>query len=425
MKSSIIPAVMESRSSSQPRQPMGYRMAQALMLRHLRKISDGQLIIRDDEQQWTFGEPSARLPLPITITVTDPSAWYDIAFGGASGAGEAYIKGSWKADDLTGVIRIFMRNKDALYGFNRSLKLLRQPARLLKYWMDRNTPAGSKRNISAHYDIGNDFFMLFLDPTMMYSSAFYPNSAASLEEAATYKLERICQKLGLEPGMHLLEIGTGWGGMAIHAAKNFGCKVTTTTISQEQYAYAKEKVAAEGLNEQIEVLCRDYRELEGKYDRIVSIEMIEAVGHQFMGKYFKQCSSLLKDDGQMLIQAITMNDQHYKQALNEVDFIKKYIFPGGFLPSVTAIGDSLTKATDMRISHLEDIGLHYAKTLHDWRERFLQQLDAVKAQGYSDAFIRLWDYYLCYSEGGFEERYIGTVQLLMSKPDARPADVRY
>jgi cyclopropane-fatty-acyl-phospholipid synthase len=292
-------------------------------------------------------------------------------------------------------------------------------------WFNCNTRAGSRRNIQAHYDIGNDLFALFLDPTMTYSCAYYPDVSSTLEEAAVAKLDRVCRKLELSPGMHLLEIGTGWGSLAIHAASHYGCRVTTTTISREQYELARERIEALGLSDRVEVLNMDYRDLVGQYDRIVSIEMIEAVGHQYMDHYFSRCNSLLKPDGMMLIQAITMTDQHYEEALREVDFIKRYIFPGGFLPSVTAIASSLTRATQMRISHLEDIGLHYARTLDDWRKRFFQQLDAVRSQGYPESFIRLWDYYFCYCQGGFEERYLGTVQLLLTKADARPADVRY
>lgn len=423
MKTSIIPSCEQiedgERSSSLD------RLARKVLLRQLDRLGEGQLIICEQGREWRFGNLSAALPRPVTVQVTNSSAWSDILLGGICGAGESYMKGNWRCDEVNMLVRLFLRNRDLMSAFNGPLKLMRQPARHLMQWFTRNTRAGSRRNIEAHYDIGNDFFALFLDPTMTYSCAYYPDASATLEEAAVAKLDRVCRKLGLSPGMHLLEIGTGWGGLAIHAASRYGCRVTTTTISGEQYELARQRIEALGLSDRVEVLNMDYRDLEGQYDRIVSIEMIEAVGHQYMDQYFTRCNSLLKPDGMMLIQAITMTDQHYEEALREVDFIKRYIFPGGFLPSITAIASSLTRVTQMKISHLEDIGLHYARTLQDWRKRFLQQLDAVRSQGYPENFIRLWDYYFCYCQGGFEERYLGTVQLLLTKADARPGDVRY
>jgi cyclopropane-fatty-acyl-phospholipid synthase len=423
MSSTIVPVA----DISDKARPGGLidRFARSLVLSQLAKIADGELVIEEAQRQWRFGSPSTRLRRPVTILVAHPSAWSDFAFGGASGAGESFIKGNWRCDELTDLTRLFLRNRSALSGVNDGLARLGKPLRKLGYWLRRNTRGGSRRNIQAHYDIGNDLFQLFLDPNLMYSSAYYPSTATSLEDAATAKLDRVCRKLELCPEHHLLEIGTGWGGLAIHAAKHYGCRVTTTTISQEQYELARERVAREGLSDRIEVLFDDYRDLSGNYDRIVSIEMIEAVGHQFMTDYLSRCSRLLKADGSMLIQAITITDQHYKQALHEVDFIKRFIFPGGFLPSVTEMANALTRATDLKISHLEDIGLHYARTLRDWRSRFMARLDDVRELNYSEEFIRLWDYYLCYSEGGFAERHLGTVQLLLTKPDARPADVSY
>jgi len=423
MKTSIVPSDMHL-ASGERGSPLD-RLARKILLRQLDRLREGELILCEEGREWRFGNPTAALPRPVIVHVTTPSAWSDILLGGICGAGEGYMKGSWRCDEVSMLVRLFLRNRDLMSGVNGTLKLLRQPVRHLMQWFTRNTRAGSRRNIGAHYDIGNDLFALFLDPTMTYSCVYYPDASSTLEEAAVAKLDRVCRKLGLSPGMHLLEIGTGWGGLAIHAASHFGCRVTTTTISTEQYELARERVEALGLTDRIEVLNLDYRDLEGQYDRIVSIEMIEAVGHQYMDHYFARCNSLLKPDGMMLIQAITMTDQHYEAALREVDFIKRYIFPGGFLPSITAIASSLTRATQMKISHLEDIGLHYARTLEDWRKRFLQQLDAVRSLGYPESFIRLWDYYFCYCQGGFEERYLGTVQLLLTKADARPADVRY
>jgi cyclopropane-fatty-acyl-phospholipid synthase len=285
--------------------------------------------------------------------------------------------------------------------------------------LNRNTRLGSKKNISAHYDIGNDLFELFLDPTMMYSSAYYKDEDMSLEQASIAKLDLICKKLELGPEDHLLEIGTGWGGLAIHAASNYGCKVTTTTISDEQFVLAQARIKENHLEDKITVVKQDYRDLEGQYDKLVSIEMIEAIGHQYMRTYFNKCCSLLKPDGMMLIQAITIKDQLYKEALKDVDFIKKYIFPGGFLPSINAMVKTISDSTDMKLFHLQDIGPHYAKTLNHWRERFFEKLDEIRGLGYSDEFIRLWEYYFCYCEGGFIERDIGTVQMVLTRPENR------
>ena len=421
MTETIVPAAPGSAESGYD-SPID-RVARSLMLRQLHRLSVGQLRVEEGDQVWEFGTPCDDLPRPVVVRIDRRSAWSDLAFGGSVGAGEAYINGHWRCEQLTELVRLFLRNSDVLDAVDGGLSLLAAPMRRLAHWLQRNTRRGSRRNIQAHYDIGNDLFRLFLDPQLMYSSAFYHTPDTDLDTAAVAKLDRVCRKLDLKPDHHLLEIGTGWGGMAIHAARHYGCRVTTTTISREQFDLARERVAAAGLSDRIEVLFDDYRELHGSYDRVVSIEMIEAVGHQYLETYFAQCSRLLKPDGQMLIQAITINDQHYKKALREVDFIKRFIFPGGFLPSVTAMSNALTRASDMRIAHLEDIGLHYARTLRDWRARFSARLDEVKALGYPDEFIRLWEFYLCYSEGGFAERHLGTVQMLLSKPGARPADV--
>ncbi|MCB2069151.1 MAG: class I SAM-dependent methyltransferase, partial [Ottowia sp.] len=278
---------------------------------------------------------------------------------------------------------------------------------------------GSRKNIAAHYDLGNDFFKLFLDPTMMYSSALFPSADASLEEASVAKLDELCRQLELRSEDHLLEIGTGWGGMAIHAARHYGCRVTTTTISREQYQYACEQVQQAGLQDRVTVLCEDYRNLTGRYDKLVSIEMIEAVGHAFYSDYFQRCSALLKPEGKMVIQAITIADQRYDSARKSVDFIQRYIFPGGCLPSLAVISDHLARDTDMQMVHLRDITADYALTLAHWRERFMAAQEAVLRQGFDRSFIRMWEFYLAYCEGGFRERIIGTVQLAFAKPGYR------
>ncbi len=316
-----------------------------------------------------------------------------------------------------------IRNRAVMEAMDSGLARLASPVRKLLHYLNRNTKDGSARNIAAHYDLGNDFFELILDRTLMYSCAIFERPDATLDEAALAKVERICRKLELRPTDHLVEIGTGWGGFAIHAAKNYGCRVTTTTISLAQHGYAVKRIAAEGLQERITVLLKDYRDLEGQFDKAVSIEMIEAVGHHFVDSYFRKCSGLLKPDGMMLLQAITIADQNYKSALRNVDFIKKYIFPGSFIPSVTALCDSITRASDLRLFHLEDLTPNYAETLKHWRLRLFQHLDRVRSLGYPEEFIRMWEFYLCYCEGGFRERYIGDVQMLLTKPASRRAPI--
>ena len=399
------------------------RLARKLVHNQLSKIETGEIIFREDHNEYYFGKVSDDFPVRVYIDVHHPSIYTDVAFGGSAGSGEAYMKGSWSCSDLVGLVRIFLRNRHVLDTMDYGITRLKAPLHKLVHWLNRNTRAGSKKNISAHYDIGNDLFRLFLDETMMYSSAFYENTDMTLAEAAVAKLDLVCSKLDLKPGDHLLEIGTGWGGLAMHAARRYGCRVTTTTISDEQYELATQAVKDAGLDHQVTVLKQDYRDLEGQYDKLVSIEMIEAIGHQYMNTYFKKCCSLLKPDGMMLIQAITIKDQLYRSALKDVDFIKKFIFPGGFLPSIEAMSRAIGRFTDMKVFHLQDIGPHYARTLKDWRERFFSKLDDIRTLGYSDEFIRLWEYYFCYCEGGFMERDIGTVQMLLTRPGNRRAPV--
>jgi len=287
------------------------------------------------------------------------------------------------------------------------------------HWLHRNTRHGSHRNIAAHYDLGNEMFELFLDETMMYSCGIFEHPKASITEASLAKIKKICQKLQLKPDDHVVEIGTGWGGFAIYAVRHYGCRVTTTTISPAQYKLAVQRIEKAGLSDRITVLCQDYRELSGQYDKLVSIEMIEAIGYSNFDAYFDTCSRLLKNDGMMLLQSITITDQRYQTAKRSVDFIQRYIFPGGCLPSVSVLADSVARQTDMRLFHMDDIGPHYATTLRLWRQRFFANLEQIKELGYADHFVRLWDYYLCYCEGGFMERALGTVQMLLTKPLCR------
>ena len=389
-----------------------------LVLPRLSGLTDGQLTLREGGARTTFGSP-ARDGLSAEVVVRHPAFWRRVATGGTLGSSESYAAGEWDTPDLTSVVRLVARNVAAMDGLEGGLATLRRPVDAVLHALRRNTRAGSRRNIAEHYDLGDDFFELMLDPTMTYSCGVFEQPGATLEEASIAKIDRLCRMLRLGPEDHLLEIGTGWGGLAIHAATRYGCRVTTTTISREQHEWAAERVRAAGVSDRVTVLLDDYRDLRGRYDKLVSVEMIEAVGHQFLDTYTARCSQLLEPHGAMLLQAITIQDQLYEQALGSVDFIQRFIFPGSFIPSITAITDSVRRSTDMKVFHLEDIGPHYATTLRAWRERFFARLDDVRRLGYPEEFIRMWHFYLCYCEGGFLERQLGDVHMLLTKPRCR------
>ena len=398
---------------------VGEKIAREAIFRLLSKLQVGSLTLHEGPCSHHFGSIDKPHEPQAEVHIHSPAVYSQMLTGGSIGSGEAYMKGYWSSPDAMDVMRIFSANLVLLNKFDASQSVFVKLALKIAHRFNRNTYKGSQLNIAAHYDLGNEFFQLFLDPTMMYSSALFSDKSASLEVASETKLDELCQQLELKSDDHLLEIGTGWGGMAIHAAKNFGCRVTTTTISQEQYDFASARVREEGLEGQITLLCEDYRNLTGEYDKLVSIEMIEAVGHDFYQNYFRMCSGLLKPNGKMVIQAITMADQRYKEARDSVDFIKRYIFPGGCLPSVAVMAQHIARDTDMQIVHLRDITNDYAETLAHWRQRFLANLEAVRGMGFSEEFVRMWDFYLCYCEGGFRERVISTVQLAFAKPDYR------
>lgn len=412
-------SIDDKKANREVKPTMWDALAKRTLLKALSHMQRGRLLIEDDGQVYEFGENADHADIVAHVFIHHTSTYKDILFGGSIGSAEAYMLGSWSSSNLLDVIRLMVLNLEMLNKMDNTRPLLSRISSKIMHVMNSNTTTGSRKNISAHYDLGNDFFELFLDPTMMYSSAIYPSEEASLEQASQYKLDTICKKLRLSKDDHLMEIGTGWGGLAIHAAKHYGCRVTTTTISQEQYDYACAAVAREGLQDQITLLLEDYRMLQGSFDKLVSIEMIEAVGHEYYDSYFEKCSSLLKDDGLMLIQAITIADQRYQEAKRSVDFIQRYIFPGGCLPSNEVIAQCIAKKTDMMIVDLHDIGFHYARTLADWRKRFHAQIDTVKQQGFDDVFCRMWEFYLCYCEGGFSERAISTAQFVFAKPGAR------
>lgn len=397
------------------------RLARGALCASLQRLEHGELRLIDADGDYRFGRRSGNCDLSATLRISDPRFYADTAFGGSVGAGESYIRGGWSCDDLTALVRIMVRNRAVLNGLEGGLALIRRPLFKLFHHLHRNSLPGSARNIAAHYDLGNDLYRLMLDDTMAYSCGIFEHQHSTLREASCAKFDAACRKLALRPSDHLLEIGTGWGGLAIHAARHYGCRVTSTTISRAQFEYARERIAVARLEDRVTLLLEDYRELHGRFDKLVSIEMIEAVGAKYLDGYFRQCSSLLADDGAMLLQAITIQDQLYEQALRAVDYIQRYIFPGSFIPSVTALSSSIRRASDLKIFHLEDIGPHYARTLAAWRRNFFDHLPRVRSLGYSDSFVRLWDFYLCYCEGGFAERQLGDVQMLLTKPHCRRA----
>lgn len=393
------------------------RKCRRLVHNTLDKLIDCQVELHEPDGTFVFGTQAAEAGRALTarIQVKDISAYTDFVRQGDIGAAEAFINRKWDSDNLTDVIRVFARSKQKVDNLQKQTGQLSQALQRLGYALQRNSISGSKRNILSHYDLGNNLFTQFLDTSMMYSAAVFQHSQQPLEEAQQHKLATICQQLELGADDHLLEIGSGWGGMAIYAAQHHGCRVTTTTISDAQYEYAKQRIEEAGLTSQITLLKKDYRELTGRYDKIVSIEMIEAVGYQYLDTFFQQCDARLKSGGKMLLQAITMADQHMDFYRKHIDFIQHYIFPGGFLPSVTLLTSKLTRNTNMVTESLSDIGQDYALTLRHWRNRFIAAWPALSTQGYDDRFKRLWLYYLCYCEGAFSEQNISTVHFLARK----------
>ncbi|HEY6098549.1 MAG TPA: cyclopropane-fatty-acyl-phospholipid synthase family protein [Anaeromyxobacter sp.] len=388
------------------------------VLRRLERVEEGIVAVQEaGGGDLVLGRPAPD-GLGARMSVHDPVFWRRVALGGTVGAAESYADGDWTADDLTSVVRVLVRNRAALDGVEGGLARVRRGLLAVAHALRRNTRGGSRRNIADHYDLGNAFFELMLDPTMTYSCGIFERPDATLEEASVAKMEALCRRLGVSRGDHLLEIGTGWGGLAIHAATRHGCRVTTATISRRQHELATERVRRAGVADRVTVLLSDYRDLRGKYDKLVSVEMIEAVGAEYYETFFAKCASLLRADGIMALQAITISDRHYERARREVDFVKRFIFPGSCIPSTTALLAAATRASDLRLRHLDDIGPHYATTLAAWRSNLRARRPAVERL--TDArFRRLWDFYLCYCEAGFRERYLGDVQMLLARPGAR------
>jgi cyclopropane-fatty-acyl-phospholipid synthase len=391
--------------------------ARALVGAALTRTRGGQIEVVENGRTRTFGDTGTGLHA--TVRINDPAAWRG-PLNGSIGIGETYVVGLWETDDLVSLIRIGARSLANQHrGVSAAVAHTRSAFHRLRGLVPENTRGGARANISAHYDLGNDLFASFLDPTMMYSCAYFPREDAGLEEAQLAKLDRICERLRLGPDTHLLEIGSGWGGMAIHAARTTGCRVTTTTISHAQHELASERVQEAGLADRITVLLEDYRDLTGTYDRLVSVEMIEAVGWQYFDRYFEACDRLLAEDGLFLLQAITIDDRLYELEKASRTFANTHVFPGGCLPSLKQIADSVAGVTELRQIWLDDITAHYPPTLASWRERFFAAWDKLRHHGYDERFRRLWDFYLSSSEAGFLERRIGDVQVLFAKPSFR------
>ena len=394
------------------------RMARFLVLKSLESLQYGSLTIIDQGQKISFGKGSEGEPKAM-ISIVNPRAWDRIAFGGTVGAAESYMDADWSTDDLVAVVQVMCGNRDVMNGLEGGLALLKWPVLKLYHSMRRDTIAGARKNISAHYDLGNDFFAAWLDSSMTYSSGIFPSKDATMLSASLTKIQTLCDKLKLKATDHLLEIGSGWGSTAFFAAANYGCRVTTVTISKNQFNFVRDEVKRLRLDDKIEVLFSDYRKIEGQFDKIVSVEMIEAVGHNYLDLFFQKVSKLLKPDGIAAIQAITIRDQFYDNAVRNVDFIQRYIFPGSTIPSVARMMDAVRDATDLKLESLEDYTPHYAMTIHNWRKNFWKAEPKLRTMGCKDSMLRMWDFYFAYCEGGFREEVIGVAHLLLAKPRHR------
>ena len=388
-----------------------------------KNLKTGHISVNDGDETFTFGDSSS--DEKVSVDIHSQEFYVMTGSGGALGIAEAYVAGYWSSDDVVKLFQIIIRNRDILLSLEKGFAKLVKPINKMIHRGRQNTLKGSKENILAHYDLSNDFYKLWLDPSMTYSCAFFNNDSVTLEEASIEKLDRICRKLDLSEDDSVLEIGTGWGSFSIHAAKNYGCKVTTTTISDAQFDYARSRIKDEGLESKITLINKDYRDLDGKYDKIVSIEMIEAVGYEYIPDYFSKLSSLLNSNGLVALQGITYNDQNFEVYKDSVDFIKKYIFPGSCLISIAQIIDVIKKDTDLAMVDMEDITKHYAVTLNRWRKNFMDVIPKVKEMGYSQAFINMWEFYFLYCEAGFSERNIGDVQMIFAKSGSRNINISY
>jgi cyclopropane-fatty-acyl-phospholipid synthase len=404
------------------------RRFRSLLFAQLAIVKSGLITICDADGVTEFGSPSTNYP-SVKVTIQNPVAYRRLVLGGDLGFADSLIAGDFVVDNLVALLRILVDStRTGAGGLGRPSVVRRVGARI-GHWLRRNHRANSRRNIQAHYDLSNAFFAKWLDPTLTYSSGVFPEltkrsgpsgeewqSDASMEAGSLLKLERLCQKLDLKPSDHLLEIGCGWGGLAVYAAKKYGCKITGVTLSPAQLEVARQRVEADGLQELVTLRLQDYRDIRGQFDKVVSVEMIEAVGHQYHDEYFRQCCRLLKPNGRLVLQGITIVDHRYEHYLSQVDFIREYVFPGGCLISTSGVMKSVAQETDFRLVHIEDIGLHYAETLRRWRTEFHRQWPEIAALGFDDRFFRLWDYYLAYCEAGFSEGHVGTIQIVLDRP---------
>ncbi len=393
----------------EPDMPRNARLARWLLFRLLAGLTRGSLTVIDGAQRFHFGDPDAALCAE--VRVLSPRVYRRLLTGGSLAAAEAWMDGEWETSELTTLLEILALNGPVLARLENGFRLLNGPLQRLRHWTRRNHRQQARRNIAAHYDLGNDFYQHFLDEDLLYSSALFEEAGQSLASAQRAKMQRLCEQLALKPDDHLLEIGTGWGALAEYAARTFGCRVTTTTLSREQYHYAQARIARAGLQDRVTVLLCDYRDLTGEFDKLVSVEMIEAVGKAWLATFFRTCQARLRPGGMMAIQAITIQDQRYAAYSKSVDFIQRYIFPGGFLPSITVMSDTLTRHTDFVLRNLFDMGPDYARTLAHWRQRFLHAWPEIARLGFDERFRRMWLYYFGYCEAGFNARTISVVQL--------------
>jgi cyclopropane-fatty-acyl-phospholipid synthase len=398
------------------------KLARRIVFSHFNRIKEGEITVIEESEHIVFGEMTPSFPVKATIEVKNSKMYLDIAVKGLNGSADSFIKEWWTCNNLTNLVRIFTRNRDVANQLESGIASLAIWFLKLTHSFRGDSLKESLRNIHAHYDLGNDFFSSFLDETRMYSCGIFSNPNSTLYEASITKIDRICKKLNLSPDDHLLEIGTGWGGFALYAAKNYGCRITSTTISQEQFIFSLNLIKQHGLQDQVTVLKKDFRELEGQFDKLVSIEMIEAVGYKLYKTFFNKCARLLKPEGLLVIQAITISDNLFEESKDFIDFIKMYIFPGSCIPSISSLC-SAASSSDIKLFHLEDITPHYAKTLQEWKKRFINNNNKVKSLGFTDSFIRMWLFYLCYCEGGFIERQIGNVQMVFTKPLCRRTSI--
>lgn len=392
------------------------RWARRILLSRIAQLQRGRITLEDTLGAASFGQLG---DLHVRCHVHQPRFFRQAVLGGTLSVAESYLRGDWDCDDLTTLFRIFARNNHTAQGLDSGLARIAATGHRWWHRWRANSRSGSRRNIKAHYDLGNEFFRLWLDDTLAYSSGIFLTPEATLREASIEKFDRVCRKLDLRPTDRVLEIGSGWGGFALHAAGHYGCRVTTTTISQEQYDAVGRRIDEAGLDDRIELLQRDYRDLTGEFDKLVSIEMLEAVGHRYLDAYFQRCGQLLRPDGSLVLQTIVMPERRHAHYLRSVDFIRRYVFPGGCLPSLGSILDSVGRTTDLRFVHAEDIAPHYAETARRWRWAFEQRCDEIRSLGYSTEFIRLWKYYLSYCEAVFEERHVGILQIQFDKPQCR------